>query len=266
MKDLLVDKKSGEQIKVKVGDCIIGGDKKIIISGPCTIESEEILNNIAVNLKKIGVDILRGGAFKPRTSPYDFQGLHMDGLKILHNVGKENNMPTVSEIMDPRDLDEALKYIDMIQIGSRNMYNYSLLKEVGKLNIPVLLKRGMSATISEWLYAAEYIMSEGNMNVVLCERGIRTFEHYTRNTLDLNGVAVVKENYRLPVIVDPSHGTGLRQLVPRMCIAALGSGADGLIIESHINPDNSISDAKQTVSINTVEDIIKKVHKIENII
>ncbi|MDF2883448.1 MAG: aroF [Clostridiaceae bacterium] len=266
MKELLVDKKSGEDIKVKVGNYIIGGNKKIIISGPCTIESEEILRHIAINLKEIGVNILRGGAFKPRTSPYDFQGLQLDGIKILHSVGKENNMPTVSEILDPRDLEEALKYIDMIQIGSRNMYNYSLLKEVGKLQKPVLLKRGMSATISEWLYAAEYIMSEGNMNVVLCERGIRTFEHYTRNTLDLNSVAVIKENYRLPVIVDPSHGTGLRQIVPKMCIAALGSGADGLIIESHTNPDNSISDAKQTVSIKTVEDIINKVRLLENII
>lgn len=266
MKELLVDKRSGADIKVKVGDFQIGESKKVIISGPCTIETEEILSNIAINLKKVGVNILRGGAFKPRTSPYDFQGLQMDGLKILRNVGKENNMPTVSEILDPRDLEEALKYIDMIQIGSRNMYNYSLLKEVGKLKTPVLLKRGMSATISEWLYAAEYIMNEGNMNVVLCERGIRTYEGYTRNTLDLNSVAVVKENYRLPVIVDPSHGTGIRQIVPRMCIAALGSGADGLIIESHINPDNSISDAKQTVSIKTVENIIKKVRLIENII
>jgi 3-deoxy-7-phosphoheptulonate synthase len=168
-------------------------------------------------------------------------------------------MPFVTEIMDTRDVEKAMEYVDMIQIGSRNMYNYSLLKEVGKTRKPVLLKRGMSATLAEWLYAAEYIMAEGNMNVVLCERGIRTFENYTRNTLDLNSVAVIKEKYRLPVIVDPSHGTGLREIVPAMSVAAIATGADGLMIESHVNPDNSISDARETISVDTMGKIIERV-------
>ncbi len=168
---------------------------------------------IAGSLKKLGAHMLRGGAFKPRTSPYSFQGLKFEGLKILKECGDKFNMPIVSEVMDARDLEEAYDYIDMIQIGSRNMYNYTLLKEVGKTKKPILLKRGMSATLNEWIYAAEYIMSEGNMNVVLCERGIRTFESYTRNTLDLNTVAVIKDKYRVPIIVDPSHATGFREYV-----------------------------------------------------
>lgn len=266
MKNLLVDKSSGEDIKVKIGDFCIGNRKKIIISGPCSVENYETMFNIAKRLKNVGVHMLRGGAFKPRTSPYDFQGLQFEGLKILKEVGRKFSMPVVSEVMDTRDLEEALEYVDVIQIGSRNMYNYSLLKEVGKLRAPVLLKRGMSATISEWLYAAEYIMSEGNTNVILCERGIRTFEQYTRNTLDLNAVAVVKKKYRLPIIVDPSHGTGLRELVPDMSIAAIASGADGLIIESHISPDEAISDCKQTISIENLEKIIKKLNKLEEIL
>ena len=257
MENLLVDKASGENIKVNVGNVVIGGKKKVLISGPCSVESLEIMRSIAFNLKSLGVDILRGGAFKPRTSPYDFQGLKYEGLKILSEASKENNLPVVTEVMDVRDIDATLKYCQMIQIGSRNMYNYSLLKEVGKLKgVPILLKRGMSATLSEWLYAAEYIMSEGNTSVVLCERGIRTFESYTRNTLDLTTVAAIKQKYRLPVIVDPSHGTGLRELVPQMSIASLCSGADGLMIESHINPDNSVSDARQTVSMDSLKDII----------
>ncbi|MEW9093668.1 MAG: 3-deoxy-7-phosphoheptulonate synthase [Clostridiaceae bacterium] len=266
MKDLLVDLKSGERIKVKVGDVVIGGTEKVFISGPCSIEDYETMRKIGKELKNIGVHILRGGAFKPRTSPYDFQGLKDDGLKIVKAISEEFNMPFVTEIMDTRDVEKAMEYIDMIQIGSRNMYNYSLLKEVGKTDKPILLKRGMSATLAEWLYAAEYIMAEGNMNVVLCERGIRTFESYTRNTLDLNSVAVIKEKYRLPVIVDPSHGTGLRELVPKMSIASIATGADGLIIESHISPDNSVSDARQTVSIDTVKDIMDKSLLLEKLV
>jgi 3-deoxy-7-phosphoheptulonate synthase len=257
MKNLLVDKASGENIKVNVGNVVIGGKKKVLISGPCAVESLEVMRNIGFKLKDLGVDILRGGAFKPRTSPYDFQGLKQEGLKILSEVGMENNLPIVTEVMDARDIDVTLKYCQMIQIGSRNMYNYSLLKEVGKLkDVPILLKRGMSATLSEWLHAAEYIMCEGNSNVVLCERGIRTFESYTRNTLDLTTVAVIKQKYRLPIIVDPSHGTGLRELVPQMSIASLCAGADGLMIESHVNPDNSVSDARQTISMDSLENII----------
>ncbi len=266
MEKLLVDKNSGSNIKVKVQDVTFGGKEKIIISGPCSVENLDIMMDIAKNLKCLGVHMLRGGAFKPRTSPYDFQGLQYEGLKILKEVGQEMKLPVVTEVMDARDIEESIKYTDMIQIGSRNMYNYTLLKEVGKTNMPVLLKRGLSATISEWMYAAEYIMSEGNMNVVLCERGIRTFEGYTRNTLDLNSVAVIKQKYRIPVIVDPSHGTGRRELVPTMSFAAIAAGADGLIIESHVNPNNSTSDGAQTISMDSLKNIINRVKKLETIL
>ncbi|MCY6483728.1 3-deoxy-7-phosphoheptulonate synthase [Clostridium aestuarii] len=261
MEKLLADNDNGDALKVNVKDIIIGGNKKVIISGPCAIESYDSLFNIAKELKKMNVDILRGGAFKPRTSPYSFQGLQEEGLKIIRAVGDEVNIPVITEIMDTRDIEKAMQYTDMIQIGSRNMYNYSLLKEVGRTKMPVLLKRGMSATIKEWIYAAEYIMAEGNLNVVLCERGIRTFETYTRNTLDLNAVTVVKQKYRLPIIVDPSHGTGFRELVPKMSLAAICAGADGLEIESHINPEKAISDARQTISMDTLEKIIHDVKK-----
>ena len=263
MEKLLVNKNSGLDLKVKVKNIIIGGDEKVIISGPCAVEDYENMYTIAKNLSEIGVHILRGGAFKPRTSPYDFQGLKEDGLKILKSVGNEFSMPIVTEVMDSKDIDLVLNYSDMLQIGSRNMYNYSLLKEVGKLKTPILLKRGMSATLSEWLYAAEYILSNGNENVVLCERGIRTFETYTRNTLDLNSVAVIKQNYRVPIIVDPSHGTGRRELVANMSLASIAAGADGLMIESHITPDNAVSDARQTVSMDTVNTIVKNMKKFD---
>lgn len=261
MKNLLVDLKTGEKIKVKVGELTFGGEEKIIISGPCSVEKFEAMEKIAKSLKEKGIHMLRGGAFKPRTSPYDFQGLGFEGFKILKAIREEFNMPVVSEVLDTRHVEKSLDYIDMIQIGSRNMYNYSLLKEVGKTNKPVLLKRGMSATLKEWLNAAEYIISEGNNNVVLCERGIRTFEDYTRNTLDLNSVAVIKENYRLPVIVDPSHGTGLRQIVPIMSMAAIAAGADGIIVESHIDPEHSVSDSKETVSLETIGNIVDNIRK-----
>ncbi|MCT8976062.1 3-deoxy-7-phosphoheptulonate synthase [Clostridium sp. CX1] len=266
MKNLLVDKNSGDNIQVKVRDVIIGAQEKTIISGPCSVESLDTMMKIGRELKALGVHILRGGAFKPRTSPYDFQGLRDDGLRILSTVGKEMNLPIVTEVMDARDIEDVLKYADMLQIGSRNMYNYTLLKEVGKTKAPILLKRGLSATISEWLYAAEYIMAAGNENVVLCERGIRTFESYTRNTLDLNSVAVAKQKYRIPVIVDPSHGTGLRELVSTMSVASIAAGADGLMIESHISPDNSVSDARQTVSMETLGRIMDTVRKLETVL
>lgn len=266
MEKLLADKTSGENVTVKVGDVIIGGKKKVLISGPCSVENMDLMMQIGTSLKAIGVDILRGGVFKPRTSPYDFQGLQYEGLKILSEVGKENNLPVVTEVMDIKDIDIVLKHCHMIQIGSRNMYNYSLLKEVGKLkDVPILLKRGMSATLREWIYAAEYIMSQGNLNVVLCERGIRTFESFTRNTLDLSIVAAIKQKYRIPIIVDPSHGTGLSELVPQMSIASLCSGADGLMIESHINPEKSISDARQTVSIESMAKIVCSAKKYESL-
>jgi len=266
MERLLVDNNSGPKITVKVGNTIIGNGEPVFISGPCSVEEYDKMMFIGERLKEIGVHIIRGGAFKPRTSPYDFQGLHLEGIKILHEVGQKFNLPIVTEIMDARDIEKCLPFIDMIQIGSRNMYNYTLLKELGNYEIPILLKRGISATVSEWLYAAEYIMSSGNKNVVLCERGIRTFETYTRNTLDLNSVVAIKQNYRLPVIVDPSHGTGRRELVAPMSLAAIACGADGLMIESHITPDNALSDARQTINLDCLEGIVNKVNKLKELI
>lgn len=259
MKELLAHKQSGENITVDIKNSSIGGKDKVIISGPCAVEDFDTMLEIAKALKSIGVNILRGGAFKPRTSPYDFQGLEQRGLYILRDVGNLLDMPVSTEIMDTREVEKALDYVDIIQIGSRNMYNYSLLKEVGKTRVPIILKRGISATIKEWIYAAEYIMKEGNEKVILCERGIRTFESFTRNTLDLNAVAYIKQHYRLPVIVDPSHGTGLRELVPNMALAGIAAGADGLIIESHVEPEKSISDSRQTISIKQLKSILDKI-------
>lgn len=266
MNRLLVENNSGDPIKIRIGDFVVGDKEKFIISGPCAIKDYESFREQASELKKLGVHALRGGIFKPRTSPYDFQGIQEEGLKILKEVNDEFNIPVSTEIMDTRDIDEAIKYIDVIQIGTRNMYNYSLLKEVGKTNMPVILKRGMSATIKEWLYSAEYILKEGNSNVILCERGIRSFESFTRNTLDLNAVAYIKEKYRLPIIVDPSHGTGLRELVHRMSLAGIAAGADGLLIESYVDPDKAISDARQTIDLHTLNDIIKNVESISKFI
>lgn len=243
---------------IKIKNIEIGGNEKVIISGPCAVESYDSMLDIAKNLKRLGVHMLRGGVFKPRTSPYDFQGLGFQGLEIMKAVGEAADMPVSTEIMDPRHVEKACDYIDVVQIGSRNMYNYTLLSEVGKTTMPVILKRGMGATIKEWIYAAEYIAKQGNQNIILCERGIRTFEDATRNTLDLNAVAYIKHNTALPVIVDPSHGTGLRELVYPMSLASIACGADGLIIESHSNPDKSISDARQTISIEELEKIMLK--------
>ncbi len=235
----------------------------MFISGPCAVENYDKMIKIGRALKDQGAHMMRAGAFKPRTSPYDFQGLGIEGLKILKEVGNEFGLPVVSEVMDARDIEISLPYVDMIQVGSRNMYNYTFLKELGKLKVPVLLKRGISATVAEWIYAAEYVLKEGNNQVVLCERGVRTFETTTRNTLDLNSVAVIKENYRLP---DPSHGTGRRELVEAMSLAAVAAGADGLIIESHVNPDNSVSDARQTINVENLKKIINKSNAIKNIL
>jgi 3-deoxy-7-phosphoheptulonate synthase len=266
MKELLVSKKSGESISINVKGVNIGGGRRVIISGPCSVEDYDTMLEIGLKLKDMGIDILRGGAFKPRTSPYDFQGLEYEGLKILYQVGKEVGLPVVTEIMDTRDVEGSIDYTDIIQIGSRNMYNYSLLKEVGRARVPVILKRGISATISEWVNAAEYIMAQGNINIILCERGIRTFEDYTRNTLDLNTVAVIKEKYRIPIIVDPSHGTGRRELVFPMSVASVAAGADGLMIESHTNPDCALSDSKQTISMEMLKSIVHKVREIEEVL
>lgn len=226
----------------------IGGRHLVVMAGPCSIESEEQIFEIARRCKNAGTNFLRGGAFKPRTSPHQFQGMGIEGLKLMKAACEELEMVSVSEIMDARDVEESIKHIDVIQIGARNMQNFTLLKEVGKTDKPVLLKRGGSATIKEFLLAAEYIMAEGNHQVILCERGIRTFETDTRNTLPLATVPLVKELSHLPIIVDPSHGTGVRNFVAPMSRAAVAAGADGLMIEVHTDPDRSVTDADQTIS------------------
>jgi 3-deoxy-7-phosphoheptulonate synthase len=231
---------------VTVGNVRIGIDFALI-AGPCSVENEKQTIITAQKVKEAGANMLRGGAFKPRSSPYSFQGLGLEGLKILEKAKKETGLPIVSEVIDPRDVSWVSEYIDILQIGARNMQNFSLLREVGRVEKPVLLKRGMHSTLSEWLNCAEYILAEGNPNVILCERGIRTFETYTRNTLDLSMVPAVKEETHLPVIVDPSHGTGKLELIESMCLAAVAAGADGLIVEVHYNPSEALSDKDQAM-------------------
>lgn len=241
---------------VTVDNLKIGGNQIIVMAGPCSVESKEQILETARAIKKSGAKILRGGAFKPRSSPYSFQGLGEEGLKLLKLAKEETGLPIITEVMDPRNVALVSKYADIVQIGARNMQNFDLLKEVGRNSHPVLLKRGLSATINEWLMSAEYIMSEGNHNVILCERGIRTFETYTRNTLDLNAVPAVKELTHLPIVVDPSHGTGRYTLVSPMSKAAIAAGADGLLIEVHPNPEKSVSDADQTISTKRFEKLM----------
>jgi 3-deoxy-7-phosphoheptulonate synthase len=232
---------------ISVDGVEIGGNKIEIIAGPCSVESRDSLMKIAASVRNAGASCLRGGAFKPRTSPYTFQGLGVEGLKYLAQARQETGLKVVTELMDPRDIEAVLEYADLIQIGARNMQNFKLLMEVGKLKKPVLLKRGMSSTIKEFLMSAEYIMSQGNYNVILCERGIRTFEDYTRNTLDLSAVPVIKELSHLPVVVDPSHAVGRWELVAPMSKAAIAAGADGLMIEVHNDPGNALSDGAQSL-------------------
>jgi len=224
------------------------GDKKIqVIAGPCAIENKTLIMNIAEKVKDAGASFIRGGAFKPRTSPYSFQGLGEEGLQYLADARERTGLPVVTELMDPRDIEIMVKYADIIQIGARNMQNFRLLLEVGSVRKPVLLKRGLSATVKEWLMSAEYIMSRGNHQVILCERGIRTFETATRNTLDLSCVPLLKQITHLPVVVDPSHGVGKWDLVPPMAKAAVAAGADGLLIEVHTNPEEAMSDGEQSL-------------------
>lgn len=264
MKLKLAGREYKEKTIVKVGNVEIGGDELVIIAGPCAIESEKQLIETAMAVKKAGAQILRGGAFKPRTSPYSFQGLGEEGLKYLHHAGQENNMPVISEVMDPRDVDMLDKYVDIFQIGSRNMQNYSLLREVGKGRKPVMLKRGMSASIEEWLSAAEYIVLEGNRDVILCERGIRTFENYTRNTLDLMAVPIIKQLSHFPIIVDPSHGTGREELVASASRAAVAIGAHGLMIEVHPCPCDALSDGMQSLDFEKFQSLSKDLFTIRN--
>ncbi len=234
-----------EGSRVKVGGVEIGGRRIAVIAGPCAVESEAQVEAAAAAVKESGATLLRGGAFKPRTSPYSFQGMEDAGLELLENAGRHVGLPVVTEIMDPHDIDLVAEHADMLQVGARNAQNFSLLRRLGKIKKPVLLKRGMSTRLEEFLMAAEYILSAGNPNVVLCERGIRTFETATRNTLDLTAVPLLKQWTHLPVVVDPSHGTGIWSLVMPMALAAVAAGADGLLIEVHPSPETALSDGPQ---------------------
>ena len=246
---------------VDVNGTKVGGGHLGIMAGPCSVESEEQVVEIAKAVKKSGANFLRGGAFKPRTSPYSFQGLELEGLELLKIAKQETGLPIVTELMSTAYLDKFVEDVDVIQIGARNMQNFDLLKEVGKTQTPILLKRGMSSTIEEWLMSAEYIMAGGNENVILCERGIRTFETATRNTLDLSAVPVIKEKSHLPIIIDPSHATGKRDLVEPLAKAAIAVGADGLMIEVHNNPAKALCDGKQSIKPETFDEIMKTVKK-----
>ncbi len=256
LRNIAIDNDTGKIVKVK--DVSIGDGDFVIIAGPCSVEDLDMLLTTSRWIKENGAVLLRGGAFKPRTSPYSFQGLKEEGLKYLKQASDETGLPVVSEVMDPRDVELLYRYVDMFQIGSRNMQNFSLLKEVGKYDKPVLLKRGMAATIEDFAMAAEYIASEGNEDIVLCERGIRTFENYTRNTLDITAVPILKSLSKLPVIVDPSHGTGRSDLILPMSLAAMAAGADGVMIEVHPCPENALSDGEQSLDLQEFKKIAER--------
>ncbi|HKD67543.1 MAG TPA: 3-deoxy-7-phosphoheptulonate synthase [Candidatus Binataceae bacterium] len=248
--------------KVKVGKVEIGAKRLVVMAGPCAIESAGQMQGAAQAVKSAGGHMLRGGAFKPRTSPYSFQGMEGDGLLLLEQAGHEVGLPVVTEVMDPHDIDQIAQHADMLQVGARNAQNFSLLRRLGKVKRPILLKRGMSTKLDEFLMAAEYILSAGNPNVVLCERGIRTFETATRNTLDLNAIPVLKEWTHLPVIVDPSHGTGAESLVIPMALAAVAAGADGLMIEVHPEPEKALSDGPQQLHPARFAQLMKSLRRV----
>ena len=248
---------------IRVGETSIGGGSLTIMAGPCAIESRDQLMRAATSVAQAGATVLRGGAFKPRTSPYSFQGLGMDGVRFLTEARAETGLPIVTEVMEPSQLEPVAESADILQIGARNMQNFPLLLAAGKVGRPVMLKRGISATIEEWLMAAEYIVSAGNPEVILCERGIRTFETYTRNTLDLTAVPLLHKLTHLPVVVDPSHATGKRWLVPPMAVAAVAGGADGILVEVHPNPDDALSDGPQSLTLEQFEEmapVLRQVH------
>lgn len=252
-----------EDTVVNVTDTVrVGGDKLVVIAGPCSVESEGQIVAIAEAVKSAGADMLRGGAYKPRTSPYDFQGLEADGIKMLLKAKEVTGLPIITEIMDPANLD-LFSDVDILQVGARNMQNYALLKALGKSEKPILLKRGISATYMELLTAAEYILSEGNPNVILCERGIRTFETYTRNTLDVAAVPVLKGLSHLPTVVDPSHGSGRSELVSSLALAAVAAGADGVMIEVHNDPEHALSDGRQSITPEQFGKLMNKIKKVE---
>ncbi len=251
-----------ESTQVRIGDVTIGGRSIVVMAGPCAVESRLQLLEAAEKVKAAGAHILRGGAFKPRTSPYAFQGLEDEGLKLLDEARRETGLPIVTEVMEPDKVDLVAEHADILQIGARNVQNFSLLKRVGDAGKPVLLKRGMATTIQEWLLSAEYVLARGNPNVILCERGIRTFEASTRYTLDLNAVPVVKKLSHLPVVVDPSHGTGHWEFVESMAMAAVAAGADGLIIEVHPRPEEALSDGPQSLKPERFAALMERVRRI----
>ena len=244
---------------IKVGNTEIGGNKLIIMSGPCAVESPEQVMETAIAIKKSGAQILRGGAYKPRTSPYSFQGLEEDGLKIMKEAKDATGLSIVCEVTSLNAIETAAKYVDMLQIGARNMQNFYLLKEAGKTGLPILLKRGLCATYDEWLNASEYIMAEGNPNVILCERGIRTFETATRNTLDISAIPVIKSRSHLPIVIDPSHASGVRNYVAPLAKAAIAAGADGLMIETHPNPATALSDGPQSLTFEQFDELCNEI-------
>ncbi|PKM44578.1 MAG: 3-deoxy-7-phosphoheptulonate synthase [Firmicutes bacterium HGW-Firmicutes-8] len=248
-----------EKTVIRVGNTVVGGDHLTIIAGPCAVENRDRYIQAASQLKKMGVQMLRGGAFKPRTSPYAFQGLAVEGLEILAEAKRVTGLPIVTEVMDTRDVDKVAGFADVLQIGSRNMQNFILLKEVGRVNKPVLLKRGLSATIEEWLMAAEYIMAEGNSQIIMCERGIRTFETHTRNTLDISAVPAIKHLSHLPVIVDPSHAAGKWGMVAPLAKASIAAGADGLLIEVHPCPEEALCDGGQSLTPGNFAELMEEI-------
>ena len=255
-----------ESTVIRLGDASFGGEELNVIAGPCSVESRSQILEIARMVKEAGAKFLRGGAFKPRTSPYAFQGLKLEGLEYLKEAAEATGLKVVTEVKDTETLSLVAEHSDILQIGARNMYNFSLLERVGELKKPVLLKRGLSATIEELLMAAEYILSKGNYSVILCERGIRTFETYTRNTLDLNSIPVIKKLSHLPVIVDPSHGTGAWDLVSPLALAAIAAGADGLLIEVHSHPEAAMSDGFQSLKPETFLQLMKKIKEIAPVV
>jgi len=243
---------------IKVGEITIGGEELVVMAGPCAVESEEQVLETARTVKAAGAHILRGGAFKPSTSPYSFRGLGEEGLKILAQARKETGMPIITEVITPEDVELVARYADILQVGARNMQNFILLDEVGKVNKPIMLKRGMSATIQEWLLSAEYILSQGNRQVLLCERGIRTFETYTRNTMDISAIPVIEKVSHLPIIADPSHGTGKWYLVAPVALAAVAAGADGVMIEVHPSPDHALKDGAQSLTFDNFQRLMEQ--------
>ncbi|HHX74457.1 MAG TPA: 3-deoxy-7-phosphoheptulonate synthase [Firmicutes bacterium] len=262
----LVSREFKEEDSVfSVGGCTIGGSQLVVMAGPCAVESEEQLLEAAYGVRAAGAQILRGGAFKPRTSPYSFQGLEEEGLKLLARVREKTGLPIVTEVMDQHTVGLVAEYADILQVGARNMQNFYLLRELGRLDKPVLLKRGMSATVEEWLMAAEYIVSGGNHRVILCERGIRTFETSTRNTLDLSAVPVLKHLTYLPVIVDPSHGTGSWRWVPAMSRAAVAAGADGLMVEVHPHPEKALCDGAQSLTVEKFAELCRQLDAVAGV-